>query len=288
MAKAQLVLKPAESKKLISKGLSQTDVVKNALRSGLVVIHPSSTTYFLMEYLTGATPDGVWLAGMIAPKGACLEGRFQSVLEEQNYEELRQPLDFPFSWVLRSGKQEVGRNLGQVLEEMGENDVYIKGVNAIDANGHVGVLIGSLAGGTIGRVFKAQKESRFQMIYTAGLEKYIPGSIREGAKEAGRAGTAEALGIPLGLFPVQAKPFTEVEALETLCGVQALPVAAGGVGGAEGSIMFVVKGEDQAVTQVMHMVKEEIKGAKLPDVIFPDCDTCHLPGCFFAGQRIEW
>jgi hypothetical protein len=171
---------------------------------------------------------------------------------------------------------------------MGENDVYIKGVNAIDAHGHVGVLIGSLAGGTIGRVFKAQKKSRFHTIYTAGLEKFIPGSVKETAREAGRAGTTEALGIPLGLFPVQAKPFTEIEALETLYGVESLPLAAGGVGGAEGSIMFVVKGEDQAVAQVMRTVKEEIKGARLPEVIFPDCDTCHLPGCFFAGQKIEW
>ena len=287
MTRAQLILSPTEAKKLISKGLSQTEAVKEALHSGLLVIHPSSTTYFLMEYLTGTRPEGVWLAGMICPKGACLEGRFQAVLEGEDHEELRQPLNFPFSWVFRKGKLERGRTLGEVLGEMGEKDVYIKAVNAIDAHGRVGVLVGSLAGGTIGQAFNAEKKRGFQIIWTGGLEKFIPGSVREVAKEAGRAKTTDALGIPCALFPVEAKPFTEIEALETLHGVEALPLAAGGVGGAEGSIMLVAKGEDQVVAQVMQMVREEIKGARLPDVVSPDCQTCHLPGCFFSGQKID-
>lgn len=288
MARAQLILRPTEAKKLISKGLSQTEAVKRALSSGLLVIHPSSTTYFLMEYLTGSRPDGVWLAGMICPKGACLEGLFQAVLEGEDHEELRQPLNFPFSWVFRKGKLEHGLTLGNVLGEMGENDVYIKGVNAIDAHGHVGVLVGSLAGGTIGQAFNAHKKKGFQIIWTGGLEKFIPGAVREVAKEAGRAKTTDAMGIPCALFPVEAKPFTEIEALETLYGVEARPLAAGGVGGAEGSIMLVARGEDEVVAQVMQMLREEIKGAMLPDVILPDCETCHLPGCFFSGRKIDW
>jgi hypothetical protein len=53
---AQIVLTPAESKKLISKAIAKIDVVKQAATEGMVVLHPSSSTYFIVEEITGAKP----------------------------------------------------------------------------------------------------------------------------------------------------------------------------------------------------------------------------------------
>lgn len=286
MIRAQIVLTPAESKKLITQAVSGMEPVKRALREGIVVIHPSSTTYFLLEHFTGKRPEGIWLVGMIAPRGTCVEGMTQKAFEEDRYQELTKPENFPFSWVFRKGKFEEGQKLIDILNEMSENDVYIKGVNAIDAHGHVGVLLASMTGGTIGKTLAIQREKKFRIIYLGGLEKLIPSSIKEVAKETGRANTKDALGIPCGLLPIKTDSITEIQAIKMLTGVEAIPVAAGGVGGAEGSLMMVIKGEEKEVEETMKLVKR-IKGAKLPKVGMPDCQTCHFPGCYFAGKKVE-
>jgi len=285
--RAQVVLRPAESKKIISKAVIGMDFVQKALKEGIVVIHPSSTTYFMYEYITGRKPEGIWLVGMLAPRGACVEGLTQRAFEEDKYQELTDPANFPFSWVFRKGKFEKGLKLIDILKEMGEQDVYIKGVNAIDAHGHVGVLLASLAGGTIGKALTFQKERKFKIIFVGGLEKFIPTSIKEVAKETGRGNTSDALGIPCGILPIKADPITEIQSLKMLTGVEAISISAGGVGGAEGSQMMVLKGEESDVKNAMSLVKG-LKGAQLPEVIFPDCRTCHLPGCYFSGMEIDW
>ena len=288
MMRAQVVLTSAESKKVIAKSVVKMEAVKKAFREGLLVIHPSSSTYFIPEELTGKKPEGIWLVGMIAPRGACVEGLTLKVMEEDKFKELSDPANFPFSWVFRKGRLEMGTKLMDVLREMKEGDVYIKGINAVDTHGYVGVLLASLAGGTIGKVLAAQRERKFETLYLGGLEKLLPGSIQEVAKETGRANTADALGVPCGLLPIKGKAVSEVEAFKTLFEVEAFPISAGGVGGAEGAVMLVLKGEEDRVRAAMKSMHEEIKGTKLPKVIMAKCGTCHLPGCCFAGKKIAW
>ncbi len=287
MIRVQVVLTPAESKRLICQGLIEFEPVRKALTSGIVAVHPSSTTYGLKEMITGEEPDGVWMAGMIIPRGTCIEGRCQQRFEEDQYNELSVPKNFPFTWVFREKRFETGAGLSHILSEMGEGDVYIKGVNAIDTHGKTGVLLASLAGGTIGRVIKAQKRQGFHLICTAGLEKLIPGTLKEVAKETGRPVTQEALGIPCGLLPIDVAAFTEREAFQVLSGVEAIPVAGGGVAGAEGSIMLVLKGEKEKVKNALEIVKN-IKGTKPPRVMIPQCKSCHSPGCHYAGHQVAW
>jgi len=165
---------------------------------------------------------------------------------------------------------------------MGEGDVYIKGVNAIDTRGYVGVILASLAGGTIGQVLQSQRRRKFQVIYVAGLEKFIPTSIKEVAKEAGRDKIVDCMGIPTGLCPIEADPITEVQAFKLLAGVEAIPIAAGGVGGAEGSIVMLIKGNEAEVTKAMEIARG-MKNAQLPEVNLPNCRTCHSPGCYLSA-----
>jgi len=290
MTRAQVTLNPSESKKLIAKGILEIDFVKRALKEGIVAIHPSSTTYFLPEMIAGEKTEGIWVIGMISPRGQCVEALTQRAFEENGYNELSDPNNFPFSWIFKKGEMVKQTKLSEILDEMGEGDVYIKGVNAIDTHGYVGTLIGSLAGGTIGKAVLAQKKKGFHIIYVAGLEKLIPTSIKEVTKEAGRPVTSDAMGIPCGIFPVKADPFTEIQSLKMLTGVEAIPIAAGGLGGGEGSILMVVKGEEKQVQEAVKLVKQ-LKGAKLPEELLSNLvfekKSFKRRTCHFRPQLID-
>lgn len=49
---AQIVLTPAESKKIIAKAIARLDVIRQAADKGTVALHPSSSTYFKVEEIT--------------------------------------------------------------------------------------------------------------------------------------------------------------------------------------------------------------------------------------------
>ena len=68
--------------------------------------------------------------------------------------------DFPFKWVIRNGELTSGIPLGQIMDEMSPEDVYIKGCNALDIKGNAGVLFGHSGGGTIGFVMASPEKER--------------------------------------------------------------------------------------------------------------------------------
>ena len=71
---AQIVLTPAESKKLIAKAVARLETVQKAANKGIVALHPSSSTYFIVEELTGSKPKtNYWVCGVVTPKGMCVE-----------------------------------------------------------------------------------------------------------------------------------------------------------------------------------------------------------------------
>jgi hypothetical protein len=93
--------------------------------------------------------------------------------------------------------------------------------------------------------------------------------------------------LPCALFPGEGIVMTEIEALEILSGVKAIPIAAGGLAGAEGAITLVLKGEPEQVRAAIGHV-ENSKGARLPQVRTPNCDACSLPACRFPPRDKHW
>ena len=89
-----------------------------------------------------------------------------------------------------------------------------------------------------------------------------------------------AMGIPVGLYPVIGTTVTEIDAIKILTGTTGIPIASGGVGGAEGSVTLVIRGEEEGVKKAIEIVKE-IKGSILPEIHLPDCSTCVLKTCHF-------
>lgn len=288
---AQVSLIPSESKKLIAKAIARMDVVKQAVERGTVVIHPSSSTYFIIEELVGQKPQtDHWVCGVVMPKGTCVEmgilTRAQATVAHTKRTE-HPSTAFPWSWAINSGKFSSGIPLGTLLERMNSEDIYIKGVNAIDPYGNVGVLWGQTKGGVLGLVMAFQRKRGFRIIFPVGLEKLIPVRIKEAAKQAKRQHYDYSMGLPCGLLPCDGLVVTEREAIKALSGATAIPIAAGGLGGAEGAVTLVLKGDEKQVTKAINYI-EQSKGARLPQVRSHSCYDCPLQICTFPLKDKPW
>jgi hypothetical protein len=173
---------------------------------------------------------------------------------------------------------------------MGEEDVYIKTGNAIDCNGNIGVLVGAPDGkGTVGKLYEASLRKKFRVIIPIGLEKLIP-SVEIASRIADPAKVKFSTGMPLRLFPIKGQVITEIEAISLLAGAKAVPIACGGLSGAEGSITLVIEGSDEQMNFLKDVILE-VKGARLPEITSPKCEECvwktcsiyrfeNLAGCF--------
>jgi hypothetical protein len=293
--RAQVVLTPAESKMLISKAVASMPVVKRALSKGTVVIHPSSTTFFLIKEITGKEPPTEhWVLGAVLAQGLCRaagkEGKhYKMGAHLDKLKDMKKLVsDFPFKWVIKGGNLYTGIPLGEIMDGMSEKDVYIKGCNAIDIKGKAGVLFGHAGGGTIGFVMSAQRKKGFSIILPVGLEKLIPVPISQAAKAARRTDFEYGMGMPCGLIPVRGDTITEIQAIELLSGgARAVPNAAGGLGGAEGGLVLSIEGDKKQVKRAIEFI-EQSKGAKLPQARAVDCAECTVPDCRFPVGKKHW
>lgn len=229
--KAEIVLTVAESKRLIAKGVAALDYVQERMRQGIIVVTSGSTNGCLYEELTGTKID----------RRAYLTGRTT-------------PAKGPAAWkveplkdlVLVNGAPDPSLDRFTALDKMTAGDVYIKGANALNYSaGVAGVSIGHPRGGTVGGAMGTIIGSKLRLLIPVGLEKEIPFDIEEAS--ALIAEPDERLGGLLSLWPLRGHIFTEIEALETLCGVEAIPVAAGGICGAEGGVRMLVVGAPEDV-----------------------------------------
>jgi len=285
---AQVILTPTESKKLIGQAVANMPVVSRAAEEGMVVLHPSSSTWFVVEALTGSIPTtDVWVCGAVTPKGAC--GDMGVHAGERSLNRVSGPGGFPHSWVVRRGALSAGETLEELMANMQPSDVYIKGVNAVDPQGNVGILIGNpTEGGTIGFVVSSRKKRPFHLIFPVGLEKLIPLPVEQASKEARRAGCEYAMGAAVGLFScADGESVTEIDAIRILTGAEAVPIGAGGLSGAEGAIYLVVKGEDRQVRRAIELI-EQCKGAKIPQVRQFNCHDCPNKMCSFPVTGKSW
>jgi len=277
---AQIVLTPAESKKLIAKAIARLGVVQQAAKNGIVALHPSSSTYFIIEEITGSKPKtNYWVCGVVTPRGMCVEMAMVLGSGLTPDEESTDPGDLQGTWVIERGQLGGQEKLSSLLYRMTPSDVYVKGVNALDPEGNVGILFG--LEGSMGYLQAARRKRGFTIIYPAGLEKLIPISVKEAAKEAKLARYESGMGMPVGLYPCPTGvTVTEVRAIEILSGASAIPIASGGLGGAEGAITLVLKGKADEVKKALDFV-ERSKGARLPDLRLCNCNACPVPNCRF-------
>jgi hypothetical protein len=284
---AQIVLTPAESKKLIAKAVVRLDSVQQAAKNGIVALHPSSSTYFIVEEITGSKPKtNYWVCGVVTPRGMCVEMAMALGIGLTPHEESTDPGDLQGTWVIEKGKLGGEEKLSTLLNRMTPSDIYVKGVNALDRDGNVGILFG--LEGSMGYIQAAKRKRKFTIVYPAGLEKLIPISVKEAAKEAKLALYESGMGMPVGLFPCPTGvTVNEVRAIEILSGASAIPIASGGLGGAEGAITLILKGKADEVNKALDFI-EQSKGARLPDLRLCNCNDCPVPDCRFPMADKQW
>ncbi len=290
--RAQVTLIPAESKKLVAKAVARLDEVQSALKQGRVVISLGSSTIFIVEELTGKLPDTsteAWIRGLVAPKGTCSAMKAAEWPATREGETEPRKAEFPFMWIIEKGKLIRGIPLGKLLDMMTPQDVYINGVNAVDPYGAAGLLaMDRVNGGTGGFVMARQRQVGFKLVFPAGLEKLIPISIAEAAKEAAPTTVLDyTMGRPCWLMPCEGIVVTEPRAIEILSGAKAVPISGGGLAGAEGAVTMVVSGSDEQVTKAINYI-EGVKGTRLPEVKLSDCKNCIFKVCGLSGGSKHW
>jgi hypothetical protein len=286
--RAQVVLTPTESKRLLAKAVLNLPEVQRGLKEGIVILHPSSTTIFMLEQLGHPmTDERIWICGHISPKGLCMARPIiDTVLGDRAYTAAK----YPFDLIIKKGKLLPFKQptLGPALEEMDSNDIYVKSVNAIDPEGNAGVLLAEKRGGSLGLVLTSQKTKNFKMVIPVGVEKRIPIPIGDAISAAAKLDKAQ--GIPCAIWRLRGEVITEVEAFRGLFDVRATPVSGGGVCGAEGAFTWVLQGEEANVLNAFNFCTE-IRGHALPySLNVYDCPECPNPVCQLSGKKAkaEW
>jgi hypothetical protein len=244
-----IVMTPPESRRILAKGMVALPEIQRSLDKGLVVVCRGITTAYVVEELLGITLD----------KANCTAGIVtEGILGSTNPD---QPLG---PWVIRDGKLSE-QSMADAMAEVTAQDVVVKGVNALDSLGNVGVLSGNNMGGTVGDVWGIAMARGTHLITPVGLEKLVP-SVAEAARTSGQELYQYVMGGKVGLVPIMnAAVVTEVEALAVLGGVEATLVAAGGVAGSEGSVVMSLAGSDERVRDTFELVKS-VKGEPVLDV----------------------
>jgi len=74
----------------------------------------------------------------------------------------------------------------EVVKTLGRGDVIIISGNALDSQNNVGMMAGSVSGGNAGIAVSGMLLEGADVITPIGLEKLIPGTIRDASIMAGR------------------------------------------------------------------------------------------------------
>ncbi|MFX1484446.1 MAG: hypothetical protein ACFFCP_14800, partial [Promethearchaeota archaeon] len=220
MKKLLVTLTPAESKRLIARGLLATDIIQSALKNGYLCITMGTTSAYLAEEILGEYDKTRHIAGIVVPKGLAITDKTTRVSDAIFYK----------------GEYLENKKVIDVVDKMCSDDVIIKSANALDENYVPIVLLADDAAGTVGTFIGSAAARNIKVIVPVGLEKSIPVGYEEFCGRFGKTDWDYAIGTPVGAIALtQAIAFTEIEAVEALFDASAIPIAAGGVNGAEGS-----------------------------------------------------
>ncbi len=243
----QYVITPASGKRLIGKGMVAHPAVVAALESGTIVIVGGTTNGYVAEEVLehigqaqGFDRKRFFRGITLPPPQPGTEGPRRP-----------DPGEFPGDVIIINGAWVKGKTLFDVVDDLKEGDVILKGANALDlSRRRCAILVGDPKAGTIGVAVQAVAGRRVQLILPVGLEKRVPGDLDTLAEKINAPGERGAR-----LLPVPGKAFTEIDAVAQLTGAEAELIAGGGVCGAEGSYWLGVSGTDEEVEAANKLLK---------------------------------
>jgi hypothetical protein len=246
---AIVVLTPAESKRLLAYAVAALPEVQRAYRTGRLAVTAGTTNAFVVRELTGEE---------IPPYRFCVGMNADSLLTMSHEE------DRIYGRFYEHGK-EVDTPYPEFMKSLSRGDVVIKGGNAIDPAGNVGVLLSNDTGGGVGATFGVASARGITIITPIGLEKQIA-SVPDAAIGWGQLTLDYSMGVRVGMASLtNVQAVTEREALALLAGVSARHVASGGIGGNEGAVVVLIEGDPAQVDKALELI-HGIKGAPKLDV----------------------
>jgi hypothetical protein len=243
----QFLITPAVGKRLIARAIASYPPILETLKSGTVVIIAGTTNGYVAEEILfglGQADDFSkrrFFRGIVLPPGQprTEDGR----LPDEN--------EFPGDVVIVNGVWKKGLTILDVVGDLKEGDVIIKGANAVNVlKKKAAIYIGHPEGGTIGASLQAVVGRRARLVLPVGLEKRVHTDLDDLALRLNSPGAHGPR-----LLPVVGEIFTEIEAITSLTGATAELVAAGGVAGAEGSIWIAVSGKSHEVEEAQELIK---------------------------------
>ncbi len=236
----QFVITPAAGKRLIARALAGHPDVAAALDGRTLVIVAGTTNAYVAEEVLsslgeaeGFSKKGFRRGAVCPPGGKLPEGELEGDV------------------IISDGKPLKGKQIFDVADELGPDDLILKGANALDPRGRAAVLVGHPQAGTAGAIIAAVVGRGTKLIVPVGLEKRISEDVDMLAAEIG-PGRREGP----GLLPLPGLAFTEADALQLLTGARFRLLAAGGVCGAEGALWAGIEGNDVQVAAAEQLLKE--------------------------------
>lgn len=243
----QFLLTPAAGKRFIARSLLHFPSIIEALQNKTVVIIAGTTNGYVAEEILNRIDQGAQFSRQRFFRGITLPPRHPTTNEGRLPDESQ----FPGDVVIIKGKWEKGKTIFDVVDDLQQGDIIIKGANAVNLDTRqAAILIGHPKVGTIGAAIQAVIGRRVELFLPVGLEKRISGDINR---------IAEKLNSPNAhgprYFPVLGNIVTEIEALRIMTGAESELVAAGGVGGAEGSCWLAVSGTGEQLDKAEEIIK---------------------------------
>ena len=270
--KAMFVLTPAESRRLIAKAIVRMPEVQIALEKAYVCVVGGTTNAFVAQELTGLDIEPQrYTAGTSANRVLCV-----TPAEERD---TRIPL------ILHKGEV-VDKTLRDAFDDFHIETVLIKGANAVDPEGNVGVITSGFDGGTVSATIGYMTSTGMQYIFPVGLEKLIP-SVPEAVRWAGSKTFDYSMGAHFGMYCLtNGIVVTEIQALEILANVDVMHVASGGIGGNEGAVTLIAEGSQEHVKQAIEYA-ESVKGEPAVPAFKGVCEECLYDRCAYQGMKEE-
>ncbi|KUG22368.1 hypothetical protein ASZ90_007907 [hydrocarbon metagenome] len=248
----QFVLTPAAGKRLIGKAIAKHTAIVKALKKGTIVIIAGTTNGYVAEEILKELGQLKAFKRDNFYRGIILPPHRPTTSTGRSYDESK----FPGDVIIAKGVYQKGKTIFDVVNELREGDVILKGANAVNLiQRKAAILIGAPNAGTIGASLPAVVGRRVKLIVPVGLEKRVYENLDD------LAATMNVPGVQGPRFlPVPGEIFTELDAITLLTGASASLVAAGGVGGAEGSVWLAVSGtpaqEKAAETLIKSIINE--------------------------------
>ena len=244
-------LTPSESKVLLAKATVMLPEVQYAKEYGKIIIGNGSTNAYVAEELFHKQLDKrKFPSGLITGGVVCRtpDSKLPPLYYEQGQE------------LVAPEGVKTYEFMKEFVETMRPGDIFIKGANAVDQDGNVGIFLAHEQAGTMGVIIPYFSAQGIQIIVPVGLEKLVSSVIKAGRSLPGIHKNKYSIGHGIGyVILTNALVVTEIEALKILAGVEAVHLGSGGVGGSEGAVVLLMKGSDEQIDQAYSIVKS-IKG----------------------------